>query len=177
MEKLDKNNSQPPKWASKFFKWFCNPELHDVLEGDLIEQFNNHIKKFGVRRARSIYFLNVIRFFQPFAIRRKRPSNSIFITIDMLRNFFKVASRNLIKYKGHTAINLVGLSLGLTVGVLILLFVVDELTYDKFHTNGDRIYKIVTANAKGGGMETNAWPVAYKIKTDFPEVEAVVYTR
>jgi len=95
----------------------------------------------------------------------------------MIKNYIKIAFRNLLKYRSYTAINLVGLSLGLTVGVLILLFVTDELAYDKFHHKADRIYKITTANPKGGGMETNAWPVAYKLYTEFPEVEAVVYTR
>ncbi len=143
----------------------------------MIEQFNKHIKKYGIRRARIFYFFSTMLFFQPFAMRRIQKSNSILITTDMLSNYLKIAFRNLRKYKGHTAINLTGLSLGLTVGILILLFVTDELAYDNFHRNGDRIYKIVTANANGGGMETNAWPVAHKLKTDFPEVEAVVYTR
>ncbi len=95
----------------------------------------------------------------------------------MIKNYIKITFRHLLKYRGYTAINLVGLSLGLAIGVLILLFVTDELAYDKFHQKGDRIYKVTTANPKGGGMETNAWPVAYKLKTDFPEVEAVLYTR
>ncbi len=95
----------------------------------------------------------------------------------MIKNYINIAFRNLLKYRGYTAINLVGLSLGLTVGVLILLFVTDELAYDKFHSKADRIFKITTANPKGGGMETNAWPVANKLNTDYPEVEAVVYTR
>ena len=177
MGELDNRDKKPPIWVSRFFRWFCNPELLDVLEGDLIEQYNKHINHYGIRRARILYFFNTLLFFQPFAIRRNQESNSILITLDMLNNYLKIAFRNLLKYKGHTAINLTGLSLGLTVGILILLFVTDEIAYDKFHIKGDRIYKIVTANEQGGDMETNAWPVAQKLKTDFPEVEAVVYTR
>lgn len=177
MERLNNSSKHPPKWITKFFHWFCNPELVDVLAGDLIEQFNKHSKEHGVRKAKFLYLINTLGFFQPFAMRRKQKLNSILMTIDMLRNYLKIAFRNLLKYKGHTAINLAGLSLGLTVGILILLFVTDELAYDKFHKQGDRIYKIVTANAEGSGMETNAWPVAHKLVTDFPEVEAVVYTR
>jgi len=95
----------------------------------------------------------------------------------MLKNYIKTAFRNLVRFKAYTLINLIGLSLGLSVAVLILLFVKDETGYDRFHLNANRIYKITTANPQGGGMETNAWPVAYKLKTDYPEVEAVVYTR
>lgn len=95
----------------------------------------------------------------------------------MFKNYLKIAFRNLLRFKVYTIINLVGLSMGLSVAVLILLFVTDELSFDKFHTKSDRIYKITTANAQGGGMETNAWPVAHKLKTEYPEVESVVYTR
>lgn len=95
----------------------------------------------------------------------------------MLKNYFKIALRNLLRFKVYTLINLVGLSIGLSVAVLILLFVTDELGFDKFHEKGDRIFKIVTANGEGGGMETNAWPVAHKLVNEYPEVEAVVYTR
>ena len=95
----------------------------------------------------------------------------------MLKNYFKIAFRNLLRFKVYTLINLVGLSMGLSVAVLILLFVTDEVGFDKFHNKGDRIFKIVTANGEGKGMETNAWPVANKLVNEYPEVEAVVYTR
>ncbi|HNP18613.1 MAG TPA: ABC transporter permease [Fulvivirga sp.] len=95
----------------------------------------------------------------------------------MLKNHIKIAFRNLMRFKVYAAINLIGLALGLTVGLLILIFVTDELSFDKFHVNGDRIYKVVTHNKKGGTSETNAWPVAYKLKHEFPEVDKMVYTR
>jgi putative ABC transport system permease protein len=94
----------------------------------------------------------------------------------MLKNFLKIALRNLNRYKVYTLINLVGLSLGLMVAVLILLYVTDELSYDKFHVKGERIYKVVTYNPEGSVMETNAWPVATILKDDYPEVEKVVYS-
>ena len=123
MEELNSGGKQPPRWVTKFFHWFCNPELVDEFEGDLLEQFNSHLVAHGIRRAKFLYFFNVLLFLQPYAIRRNQNSNSILITIDMLSNYFKIAFRNLLKYKGHTAINLAGLSLGLTVGILILLFI------------------------------------------------------
>ncbi|MEM9857894.1 MAG: ABC transporter permease [Bacteroidota bacterium] len=95
----------------------------------------------------------------------------------MLKNYIKIAFRNLLRFKVYSFINLLGLALGLTVSVLILLFVSDELAFDKFHTKGDRIYKIVSTNGQDGGMEVNAWPIAYKLRNDFPEVELTTYTR
>ena len=94
----------------------------------------------------------------------------------MLRNYFKIAFRNLLRFKGYSLINIFGLAIGLSVGILILLFAMDEMKFDTFHVNGDRIYKIVTP-AADGSMETNAWPVAYLLNNDYPEVEKVTYTR
>jgi putative ABC transport system permease protein len=52
----------------------------------------------------------------------------------MLINYFKIALRSLLKFKGYASINLIGLALGLTAGILIMLYVLDELSYDTFHT-------------------------------------------
>ncbi|MDX1628116.1 MAG: ABC transporter permease, partial [Fulvivirga sp.] len=95
----------------------------------------------------------------------------------MLKNYFKIAFRNLMRFKAYSAINLLGLAIGLTVGVLILLYITDELGYDKLHAKGDRIYKVVTKNTAGGSMETNAWPVAYLLKEKYPEVEEMLYSQ
>ncbi len=95
----------------------------------------------------------------------------------MVKNYIKIAYRNLIRFKFYTFINLLGLALGLTVGILILIYIIDETGYDKFQSNGDRIYKVMTHNSEGMVMETCAWPVGQKLKEDYPEVEAVVYAR
>src|SRR4051812_698853 len=100
----------------------------------------------------------------------------------MISNYFKIALRSLTKFKGYTVINLMSLALGLTAGILIMLYVIDELSYDKFHAKADRIYRVETefrsGNSKGGGSnETNGWPIGSMLKKDFPEVESVLYTR
>ncbi len=95
----------------------------------------------------------------------------------MLRSHFKIAYRNLKRLKFYSSINLLGLAIGLTVGALILMFVTEELSFDKFQKNGDRLYKITTRSAEGELMETNAWPVAHIMQTQFPEVESAIYAR
>jgi putative ABC transport system permease protein len=59
----------------------------------------------------------------------------------MLKNYWKVALRYLVRYKGYTAINILGLSVGITCCLLIMLFVRSELSYDRWHTKADRIYR------------------------------------
>src|ERR1044071_2543407 len=98
----------------------------------------------------------------------------------MLNNYVKIAFRSLLRFKGFAIINLFGLSLGLTAGILIMMFVVDELSFDKFHTKGDRVYRVLTQfftseSGHEGAMETNGWPIGDILRREFPEVEAVNY--
>ncbi|MCU0368653.1 MAG: ABC transporter permease [Cyclobacteriaceae bacterium] len=99
----------------------------------------------------------------------------------MLLNYFKIAFRNLVKYKGFTLINLFGLAIGLTAGILIMVYVLDELSFDNFHEKSARIYRVNTTfqtdGSLGGSNETNGWPIGKVLEKDFPEVEAVLYTR
>ncbi len=92
----------------------------------------------------------------------------------MFKNHLKVALRNLIKHKFYSIINILGLSLGLTSFLMITLFVLDEMSYDEFHMDGERIFRIdFTANINGTDLITSriAAPVAETMKKDFPEVE------
>jgi len=91
----------------------------------------------------------------------------------MIGNYFKTAYRSLKKNKGFTAINVLGLSVGLATCLLIVFYVVDKVSYDRYNTNADRIYRI-TETAKVNGNEQSyagsEKPLLYMIK-DFPEVE------
>ncbi len=92
----------------------------------------------------------------------------------MLRNYLKSAIRNLRKHFGYTAINLVGLTVGLTVTLQIFLFVQSELSYDAFHEEAENIYR-VTLDGSFSGTELSApvtpAPMAAALVSDFPEVE------
>ncbi len=99
----------------------------------------------------------------------------------MLKNYLKIAFRSLMRFKGYAFINLFGLALGLTAGILIMVFVLDELSFDQFHDKGDRIYRVNTAFFTGdepdGANDTNGWAVGKVLETDYPEVESVLYAR
>jgi putative ABC transport system permease protein len=92
----------------------------------------------------------------------------------MLRNHLKIALRNLIRHKQTTLINVLGLSVGMAACIVILLFVQFELSYDRFHENADRIYRISREWHNENG-ETNlhlahlAPPFAPMLANDFPE--------
>ncbi|MBX2910570.1 MAG: ABC transporter permease [Cyclobacteriaceae bacterium] len=101
----------------------------------------------------------------------------------MLANYLKIAIRTLLKFREYTAINLLGLGFGIATGIFILLYVTDELSFDRFHHNADRVYRVGTdiADMKTGAItatiETNGWPVGMLLREEYPEVEAVAYIR
>lgn len=97
----------------------------------------------------------------------------------MLKNYFKVALRNLWKSKGFSAINIIGLAAGLGVCLLIVLYVVDELSYDKYNAKADRIYRIdadIYFNNTGFTAAVTPKPLARTMVKDFPQVEQMVRT-
>jgi putative ABC transport system permease protein len=95
----------------------------------------------------------------------------------MIKNYFKVALRNLIKQKVYTSINVLGLSVGIASCLLIIMFVVDEFSYDRFHKNAGQIYKVVLER-KYPNHSTNyaVIPHSYAdvMATDFPEISQTV---
>ncbi len=98
----------------------------------------------------------------------------------MIKNILKTALRNLSKNKGFTAINVLGLALGLATCLLIVFYVFDELSYDRYNTNADRIFR-VNNDIKFGGTENSyavaQAPLAAALKSDFPEIEQVTRFR
>jgi putative ABC transport system permease protein len=97
----------------------------------------------------------------------------------MFKNYFKIAWRNLFRNKGFSVTNLLGLTIGITSTLLIALWVQDELTYDKFHTNYSGIYKI-TANRDFNNQiftdENMVLPLAKTIQEKLPQVKNAVVT-
>jgi putative ABC transport system permease protein len=92
----------------------------------------------------------------------------------MFNNYFKIAFRNLWRNKGFSAINIFGLAMGLAICLLITLFVVDELSYDKFNTKADRIYRVNSDFKVNGSLfndrESPALMAATLVK-DYPQIE------
>lgn len=97
----------------------------------------------------------------------------------MLKNFFKTAYRNILKNRVYALINFVGLTSGLALCLLIIVYVRSETGYDKFHTKIDRLYRINYAAPNGLLLASSPPPLAPALKDYFPEVEetARMYNR
>jgi putative ABC transport system permease protein len=88
----------------------------------------------------------------------------------MLKNYLKISIRNIFRNKTYSLINILGLSVGIACTILILLWVVDELSYDRFNKNADEIYRIVGDDAVVGKMAVSCGPLAEYMKDNFPDV-------
>ncbi|MFC3416954.1 ABC transporter permease [Algoriphagus hitonicola] len=94
----------------------------------------------------------------------------------MIKNYFKIAIRNLFKNKLHTAINLIGLSIGLGVGILIFFFIQFELSFDRFHSDSEKIHRVKSHEVVDGEMnESFSSPMIVEeaFREEFPQIEHI----
>ncbi len=97
----------------------------------------------------------------------------------MLKNYFKIAFRNILKNKLSSFINIGGLSVGLATGIIILLVITDELSYDKFNVNLSDIYLLMKNNNLNGDIitgNTTPGPLAASVKNEIPEIKYAART-
>ena len=98
----------------------------------------------------------------------------------MLHNYLSVALRNLRRHPAYSLINIAGLAIGMATCILILMYIQDELGYDRYHPHADRVYRIVDDIESGGQtVQTAGTPTAWgpALKRDFPEIELLVRMR
>ncbi len=138
----------PPSWAQRFVEWYCKPGLVEDLTGDLNECFERNVRSIGPRRAKLIYIIDAFKFFRSYTVRK-----SIFVNLFMHRimigSYVKTSGRNIMRNKLFSFINILGLAISMSVGLLLIAFVLDLRSYDRFHKNGESIYRITNILASG----------------------------
>ena len=146
MERPKQNTYQqrPPERAVKFLNWYCNAAYRDEIEGDLHEQFAQHVLEKGVRQARLRYWINIILFIRSYTVNGKTMNFKPFGDIMLWPSYARVAVRHLNNNKTTGLLNIGGLAIGLACCILALLFVQNETGYDQFHVNKDTVYQIYT---------------------------------
>ncbi|MBO0934648.1 ABC transporter permease [Fibrella aquatilis] len=176
-------NPIPPRWATYLLTRLGHPDTREEVEGDLLELYSHWVHTLGTRRANWRYVLAVVGLLRPLAKSKHVPEypSPFLLSPDMLRNYFKIAWRNLLKNKLYSLTTVLGLTIGLIACGLIALYIYDEWRVDRFHANADRIYRVVTINRSKGQSEmaapTTGRPLAQVIQREVPGVEAVVPIR
>ena len=170
------NNPNPPKLPLKLFRWFCSEERLEELEGDLFEVYQELVELKGTRLAGIVYWWLVIRSFRSFALKSTNRNKSLKIMTHFKHNFI-ISWRNILKNKTTSAINILGLSVGLATFLGIITLVRYELSFNKEVPDADRIYRIYTSfsgpfNGTNSGV---AFPVGPYIEEHFESLESIAY--
>ena len=152
---MNSDPDTPPRLAQRFLRWFLRDDLAEEVEGDLEEKFYATLEESSLRRAKLNYWYQVLHYLRPFAIRNVKPVYSHPNHYAMYRSYFKIGWRNLFKHKGYSLINIGGLAIGMAVAILIGLWIYDELSFNKYHENYDRIAQVMYHATYEGERETN----------------------
>ena len=139
----ERSNHQPPRWAQRFIEWYCKPRLAEDLMGDLQEYFERNVKSKGPFRARLIYSIDAFKFFRLYTVRAPEFVN-LLINWIMIGSYIKTSMRSVTRNKLFSTINIVGLAISMSVGLLLIAFVHDLLSYDTFNEKKNRIYRITS---------------------------------
>lgn len=181
---MNEFKDDPPKIAIKFFKWFCKPRLHTYLEGDLLELFELNVQDRGLRTAKWRFTLEVVKLFRRDIIKPVEGTQKLNY-LGMVKNHFKVSMRNMLRKKTFSFLNVTGLSIGMASCLLIMIYVQNELSYDKYNSKYDRTFRVLQYFGKSGHLspdslapvsEYQVWgsaPVAGAMLEYFPQIEHV----
>jgi len=163
--------STPPHLPLRFFRWFCHPKLRDSIEGDLMELYVERKNKSGKLKADLKFIGDVVLLFRPSIIRSAEGYQTL-NTYGMLKNYFKISWRNLVKQKMYSSIKIGGFAVGVAACLLIALFIKDELLYDKHYSS--QLYRVLGVITEEGNIKKGLAfpaPMAAALKEDFAEVE------
>ncbi|MBK6264394.1 ABC transporter permease [Marivirga sp. S37H4] len=170
---MEKEKNKVPKWALRFFRWYCQPDFVEDLEGDLLERFERRSQENNLRSARWSFTKDVVKLFRPGIIRPLFKSNTLNQNTMFITNF-KLGIRSLYKRKAFAFINSFGLSIGIASALLIFLYVQTQFSYDKSYSDHERIYKMVQKVNSENGSETYAtvpYSLVNIIIDSYPEIE------
>ncbi|MFN3381282.1 MAG: ABC transporter permease [Runella zeae] len=168
--------ANPPKWLNKLLTWLIAPHLQEEILGDLHERYALRVKRLGEGKARRRYWRDALTYVRWSNIKRQPNPYPTTYTYSptMLRNYFKIAFRTLTRHKLYTALNVAGLTFGITCFLIIGLYLFDELTFDQQHSKASRIYRVIE-HKKTKTDDLTIAAVSYKLaeesKKSIPEIE------
>lgn len=178
MKKDIPNNIGPPKWADYILEHLCAPYLLEEIQGDLKEEFQHQLKMKGKRWARWDYIRNVIGFIRTFSMERKKYPHtySSFIDLTMFKHYTTIAFRNISRNKVFSLINILGLTLGIVTCIVVFSIVRYEYSFDAFHPDKDRIYRIIGEIKSSDGKQVTATfppPFTEAAREELPGIENI----
>jgi len=174
MRRQKKKILKPPFLAEAMVRRLSWEEDRPSILEDVLEEFDDRILRQGYRRAWLWYWLHALRSVLPslgFVLKWR---------YIMLNNYLKIAFRNISRQKAYAAINILGLSIGMAAALFILFWVREECSFDRFHANADRIYRMAQVfHYDDYHLEQANTPsiLAETMKNECPEAELVTRVR
>jgi putative ABC transport system permease protein len=165
-----------PVWAKRLLRWLHPDDTLEEVEGDLDELYAHWYRRSGRTSATLRYILNVASVLPPFVRRRRREETYSSSTqySAMIRNYLKITFRTLVRNKLYTALNVAGLTFGISCFLLIGLYLYDELTFDHHHSHFRRIYRAIQHKKTPNdelAMAASSYKVSEESKRSIGEIE------
>jgi putative ABC transport system permease protein len=160
---------KPPKLGEWLLKHIARYDDNLSLRGDFDEEFDSIARSKGFLRAWLWYWLHLFKSVPSFI------SDLIYWRIVMLNSYLKVAFRHIQKHKGFSSINILGLAVGMACFILVMFYVRHELSYDKFHTKYDRLFRVIRSYPENPNIPfkfipSTPAPLSPTMVQEFPEV-------
>ena len=165
MAKIKKTS---PLIPTLILKLFLRGEDFSEFSGDIDEIYRHKVFCESKRRAKIWYWLRILESIPGIVM------DKIYWRTVMFKNYLKIALRNFQRHKGYSFINIAGFAIGMAVCLLILIYVRHELSYDKYHKDGDRVFRIaqdIQTQTSNRIFAPISPMVALTLKAEFPQVE------
>lgn len=178
---MSKDTEPNPPWPFKLLRWFCPPQLLEEIEGDLLQRCDRDLQApdrskmsdvWHIRRANRRLFWNTLRFFRPGILLRNK------IAVDsnplpMLQNYLTTSLRHIKRSKVNFSFKLIGLSLAVFSFMAIAIYVSYQLSFDTFHEDYEKIYRVTSERTDNGRIEKFAaapFAIGPMMQQQFPEI-------
>lgn len=167
---------QPPKRVLQFLRWFCDERFHEEMEGDLYEMYEDFVERLGEKKANQKFIRASFSYMRPYFFRKRQVATNPLV---MHRFHFKIAFRYFKRNQTFVLINVLGLALGIACAVLIGLLVRNETSFDTFHSEAERTYRVVRVSQIEGADEFRTgvtFPFAKAVREHLANAEHVTGT-
>ncbi|MFC1492924.1 ABC transporter permease [candidate division KSB1 bacterium] len=169
---MNTNFKNPPELLRRVLAFLLRVSVRNGALAEFDEAFSDKAERSG-------YFIAYLWYaFQIIALLPEFFKDKLYWSFTMFNNYLKITIRNFMRQKGYSFINIAGLAIGMACCILIMLYVQDEMSYDKYNKNADRIYRITSDLEIRGGVQNIAlapFVTGPVFTNELPEIES--YTR
>jgi putative ABC transport system permease protein len=160
---VSKERKQLLPAALRLFRFLADPDEAPCLAGDIEEEYSDISERRGRAAAAAWAWFQIVISLPSFI------KSYLYWRRTMVANYLRIAWRNLKKHKLFSFINVAGLAVGMACCILIFLWVQDELSFDRFHPNHNRLYRTVL-RTEGTWVTSSGWALTPTLKREYPEI-------